>query len=86
MVACDAGPLIYLSQVGQFNLLRELFGAVAIAPAVKVETVDRATGYPSAGAVSDALAAGWMKVVAANDGAGSPRSRRNWTSASPRRW
>jgi hypothetical protein len=67
MVACNAGPIIWLSKVGHFDLLKELFGTVAIAPEVYAETVDRAAGYPNATNVVAAVAAGWMPVIAPTD-------------------
>ena len=63
----DASPIIWLSQVTQFGLLRDLFTTVVISPEVHAETVDHAFGRPSQANVQAALKAGWMKVIAPND-------------------
>jgi predicted nucleic acid-binding protein len=60
----DSGPLIWLSQIGRFDLLRQLFDTVIIAPAVYAETVTQAAGYPNAEYVQAAVAAEWMRVQA----------------------
>ncbi len=62
-VACNASPLIWLSHSGHFALLQDLFEVVYIPPEVRVETVKRAVGYPSAQTVRVACEAGWMVVV-----------------------
>lgn len=67
MVACNSSPIIWLSRVEHCDLLREVFGTVAIAPEVYVETVDRAAGYPNAAQVTMAITAGWMRVIAPTD-------------------
>jgi predicted nucleic acid-binding protein len=67
MVASNSSPLIWLSQTGHFDLLKEVFGTVAITPEVRAETVDRAAGYPNAANVTAAIGAGWMKVIAPVD-------------------
>lgn len=66
-VACNASPLIWLSQTGHFALLHELFERVYIPPEVQAETVERAVGYPNAEAVRAGCAAGWMVVVSPHD-------------------
>jgi hypothetical protein len=67
MVVSNAGPLIWLSWAGQFDLLPTLFGRVIIAPAVYAEVVERATGYPNETNVRAACNAGWMEVVSMTD-------------------
>lgn len=37
-VVCDASPLIALAQIGRLHLLRDVFGAVIVPPAVTIET------------------------------------------------
>lgn len=66
-VACNASPLIWLSHVGHFALLQELFEVVFIPPEVRTETVEGAMGYPNAETVRAGCEAGWMVVVPAND-------------------
>jgi uncharacterized protein len=61
-VASNSSPLIWLSQTGHFDLLREVLGTILIAPAVWAETVDRAAGYPNATNVM-ARAAEWLQVI-----------------------
>ncbi|KAB3543725.1 MAG: hypothetical protein C5617_007530, partial [ANME-2 cluster archaeon] len=41
VVVSNSGPLIHLARIGRLNLLRELFGTVAIPVDVKIEVVDR---------------------------------------------
>lgn len=67
MVVSNAGPLIWLSWAGQFDLLPILFGKVVIAPAVYAEVVERAAGYPNEANVRAACQAGWMEVVSVVD-------------------
>ena len=67
MVVSNAGPLIWLSRIGKFEILRELFTQVWIAPEVYAEVVERAAGYPSATNVVKACAEGWFKVVNIED-------------------
>ncbi|MBI4551114.1 MAG: DUF3368 domain-containing protein [Candidatus Latescibacteria bacterium] len=67
MVACNSSPIIWLSQVNHFDLLKDVFGTVVITPEVYAETVERATGYPNAANATTAVAAGWMKVFAPTD-------------------
>jgi predicted nucleic acid-binding protein len=38
LTVCDASPLIALEQIGQLDLLRQLFGHVLVPPAVVRET------------------------------------------------
>lgn len=67
MIACNSSLIIWVSQVGHFDLLRDVFGMVAIAPAVYAETVDRAVGYSNGANVRAAVAAGWMTVITPTD-------------------
>lgn len=66
-VASNSSPIIWLSQMGYFDLLREVFGTVIITPEVWAETVDRAAGYPNAANVMAAKAEGWMTVMTPTD-------------------
>ena len=65
IVASDSTPLIGLATIGQFDLLRELFGEVVIAQAVFAETVTR--GRDVGGARREVLSASWVKIVAVRD-------------------
>ena len=66
-VACNASPLIWLSHMGHFALLNELFESVLIPPEVRAETLERAMGYPNAETVRTACEAGWMVVIPPTD-------------------
>ena len=66
-VASNSSPIIWLSQTGNFDLLREVFGTILITPEVWAETVDRAAGYPNATNVMVATAAQWVQVVTPTD-------------------
>ena len=65
MVACDSGPLIHLSRVGQIQLLRKLFDSVLIPSSVYRETVleAKASRKPGVSAIEKAIDEGWIKVI-----------------------
>lgn len=65
MVACDSGPLIHLSRVGQIQLLRRLFDSVLIPSSVYRETVleAKALRKPGVSAIERAIDEGWIKVI-----------------------
>jgi uncharacterized protein len=66
-VASNSSPIIWLSQTGHFDLLREVFGTILITPEVWAETVDRAAGYPNATNVMVETAAQWLQVITPTD-------------------
>lgn len=55
-VVSNTGPLIALASINQFNLLKQLFGALIIPPAVRAEVLDERT-----------QAADWITVKASGD-------------------
>ena len=57
-VVCNATPLIHLSAIDQLDLLRDLFGEIAIPQAVYAEVVGQGAGKPGAAEVK---AAKWIK-------------------------
>ena len=65
MVACDSGPLIHLSRVGQIQLLRRLFDYVLIPSSVYRETVleAKALRKPGVSAIERAIDEGSIKVI-----------------------
>ena len=65
MVVCDSGPLIYLSRVGQIQLLRKLFSSVLIPSSVYRETVQEAKALrkPGASAIEEAINDGWIRII-----------------------
>ena len=65
MVVCDSGPLIYLSRVGQAQLLRKLFGSVLIPSSVYRETVGEAKALrkPGTSVIEKAIEDGWIQVI-----------------------
>ena len=65
MVVCDSGPLIYLSRVGQAQLLRKLFGSVLIPSSVYRETVGEAKTLrkPGTSVIEKAIEDGWIQVI-----------------------
>jgi predicted nucleic acid-binding protein len=73
IVVSNASPLITLSRIGQFDLLRGFFGKVHIAIEVHREVVILAPGRPGAEAVR---AANWIEVHAAADTAELEHLRR----------
>jgi uncharacterized protein len=66
-VASNSSPIIWLSQTGHFDLVREVFGTILITPEVWAKTVDRAAGYPNATNVTVARAAEWLQVITPTD-------------------
>ena len=64
--AADTGPLIALARVDQLQLLAALFGDGVIPPAVYREAHIE-SGLPGAKRIGEALAAGWLRVVAPLD-------------------
>ena len=59
-VVSNTGPLIALATIGQFDLLRKLFGEILIPPAVRAEILDENT-------VNAVTAADWIMVRTAQD-------------------
>jgi len=60
----NSGPLIHLTQAGQLPLLRQLYDAILIPPAVKAEVVDRGLEKGAADAIQieEAIIEGWIKI------------------------
>ena len=63
-VVADAGPLISLSAIGQFSLLRTLFGTLLIPAAVAAEIFAGAQGDPG---VEDLQKADWISTGGIQD-------------------
>jgi predicted nucleic acid-binding protein len=63
-VVSDAGPLIHLAQIGQLQLLKNLFKRVSITAKVKNETVDEGInhGFIDAKIIGKAVQDGWITV------------------------
>ncbi|MDP3186204.1 MAG: DUF3368 domain-containing protein [Anaerolineales bacterium] len=59
-IVSNTGPLIALASIGQFDLLRSLFGRILIPPAVRAEVQDETS-------VAALTAANWIVVQAAQD-------------------
>lgn len=64
IVVANAGPLIALATIGQFNLLRSLYGKLYIPPAVRDEVVTSGRGRPGSDQVRTAS---WIQVVDVRD-------------------
>ena len=69
VVVSDASPLICLSGLRQLDLLRLLYGSVLVPEAVwqEVTRPPSFTAPTTPAAVSDAKAAGWLKVAVATN-------------------
>src|ERR1035441_2153132 len=74
MVASNSSPLVYLAALGDFELLRHLFGKIAILQAVFEEVVVGGAGFPVAHCVQGAMAS-WLSVQAIADTAEADRIR-----------
>jgi predicted nucleic acid-binding protein len=66
LVASDSSPLIYLAALGDFSLLRDLFGTIHIPEAVHAEVVLQAAGFPVRTEVERALGE-WILVTPVRD-------------------
>jgi len=64
IVVTNAGPLIALAQIGQFDLLRLLYGQVHIPQGVWDEV--KALGHNCPGA-AEMVSANWINIVRVND-------------------
>jgi predicted nucleic acid-binding protein len=64
IVVANAGPLIALARVGQFDLLRAVYRRVHIPPAVRDEVMASGSGLPGA---AEAGAATWLHIVEVRD-------------------
>ena len=62
LVIADASPLIGLAGIDAFDLLRELFGRVAVTEAAYGEVV-AGVGLPGAAELEGAVEDGWVDVV-----------------------
>jgi len=63
-VIADTTPLIALALIGQLDILRQLYSAIAIPPAVDAELVAGGSGAPGVAAVH---AAPWIRAVPLHD-------------------
>ncbi len=63
-VVSDAGPLIHLAQIGQLQLLKNLFKRITITAKVKNETVDEGInhGFVDAQIIGKAIQDGWINI------------------------
>ncbi len=70
MIVADASPLIALVKVRRLSVLRDLYGSVLIAPAVRAETIDagRAIRAPDVAQLEAALEDRWLKEVRLKEG------------------
>ena len=61
-VVLDASPVIGLSKIGQFDLLQQIFGTVAVTSKVRDEVL-RGDGQPGDCELGMAIEGGWVEVV-----------------------
>ena len=66
VVVSDSSPLNYLAMLSDFDLLRQIYGAVLIPPQVHHEVVVQGAGYPVRDAVLAALEK-WIFIADAPD-------------------
>ncbi|MSR65960.1 MAG: DUF3368 domain-containing protein [Pedosphaera sp.] len=64
-VVSDSSPLVYLTRLGRFDLLRQLYEGVFIPMAVWREVGIEGAARPEGANVKLAVAAGWLKVDSA---------------------
>jgi predicted nucleic acid-binding protein len=63
-VVCDSSPLVYLSKLGQFGLLRHIYEAVLVPPAVWQEVAVGGEGLLESWNLKAAVSEGWIQVTA----------------------
>ena len=70
MIVADASPLIALVKLRRLSILRDMYGRVTIAPAVRAETIDagRAFGAPGVAQLEAAVKERWLQEVRLTDG------------------
>jgi predicted nucleic acid-binding protein len=66
-VVSDSGPLIHLSIVGQFPLLKRYFNKLLIIPQVYNEVVTQGKGKPGDSELCQAVKEGWIAVESLTD-------------------
>jgi len=64
-VISDSSPLIYLSKLGRFDLLRSLYGSLIVPKAVWDEIVLGGTGLAEADNLRRAKDQGWVRIESA---------------------
>ena len=62
LVIADASPLIGLAAAGEFDLMRQLFGEIAVTDAVRDEVLT-GSELPGSRELKDAIQSGWVVVV-----------------------
>lgn len=65
LIVADAGPLIYLSAIGQLELLRRLHDRVLVPRTVFDEVVESGTGLPGS---KEVAAARWLEILSVDAG------------------
>jgi uncharacterized protein len=61
-VVCDSTPLVYLSKLGQFGLLRRVYDQVLVPPAVWLEVAMGGAEYAESGNLKAAISEGWILI------------------------
>ena len=74
MVVSNSSPLVYLTALGDFELLRRLFGKIAIPQAVLEEVAAGGARFPVAHSVQGAMVS-WLSVQAIADTSEADRLR-----------
>jgi uncharacterized protein len=64
IVISNSSPIILLARIGRLDLLRDLFGAVIIPPAVRLEILGAGGDRPGAAELAEAA---WVRVQAVAD-------------------
>ena len=64
LIVADSSPVIYLTRLGFFSLLRILHDSVIVPASVWNEVVIGGAGLPESQALQTAVADGWIQVMA----------------------
>lgn len=62
-IIADSSILIHLSKIGQFHLLKKIYGEITIARSVYTEVVEKGWGLAGSLEAEDAIQDGWIKTL-----------------------
>ena len=62
-VVSDASPFIYLTHLGYFDFLRQVYTSVLVPPAVWGEVGERGSARPEGQALKAGVTEGWIEVA-----------------------
>lgn len=85
VVISDASPLVHLGAIGRFDLLRHLYAALLVPPAVWQEVAVVGQGRPGAAELSEAVKEAWIELKAPSASILKRQELAAWTQVKPKR-